>query len=423
MRKFTITIVIICLSLISYAQNREKLKTIADELIEYKTYQTVCEFTFSMPFGDTLTFESFITTKKIPADNLCGFHYSFETEENYRGKNFNDFSMYFDSTVYNSYLGIVKKTSYSESPSQFIDLKLENRYVPAIQKRSTLLMITPYGIGKLINKIVKDTTMIISQKTDTIIELDTCLHYIIESVNKSQISDKSNTNKSKGSKTIYEFCFNATDRYPVFFKEENYTSFVNSLQIAHFRNTRINNGLPVSFFSEENLLPMNWNNLDTAKIEREMNPEDLVGKKAPKWKLPILGTDEFYSSNSLKGKYSILEFTATWCGHCYSAAKMMNKLEDEYKENEDVKILSIFSSDYDKKKGIEKFAEKLNVKSTILYSASEVGEKYYVSGYPKFFIISPKGKVLKVIQGYGPTVKEDIISSISELLNNTPVHF
>ena len=146
------------------------------------------------------------------------------------------------------------------------------------------------------------------------------------------------------------------------------------------------------------------------------NPGSLIGKKAPDWSLPILGENMKISIRDLKGKYILLEFTATWCAHCIEAANMMNRLEEQFGDSEDVALLSIFSSDIDKKEGIQKFAEKLNLKSTILYSASDVGELYQVYSYPNFIIVSPEGKVFMNFPGYSEGVEKNIVNVLTELI-------
>jgi len=120
------------------------------------------------------------------------------------------------------------------------------------------------------------------------------------------------------------------------------------------------------------------------------------------------------TNKRLLGKYVLMEFTATWCIHCIKAAEMMNRLEDKFKNSKNIAILSIFSSDIDKKEGVLKFAEKFDLHSTILYSANQVGEKYYIASYPNFLIISPKGKVLMNFSGYNETLEKNIINVLSE---------
>lgn len=68
MRKSIFAILFICLSFNSFTQTKDKLKAIVKELRSYKTYQTNCNYTFSMPFGDAMTFESSIVTQQIPTD-------------------------------------------------------------------------------------------------------------------------------------------------------------------------------------------------------------------------------------------------------------------------------------------------------------------------------------------------------------------
>jgi thiol-disulfide isomerase/thioredoxin len=145
-----------------------------------------------------------------------------------------------------------------------------------------------------------------------------------------------------------------------------------------------------------------------------LNPSSLIGQTAPEWKLPILGKDEILSDKDLLGKYILLEFTATWCSSCIPAAEMMNRLEDKLKSVENVAIVSIFSSRVDTKDGILKFVEKNNLRSTVLYSATEVEKKYHISSYPNFLIVSPKGKVLIYYHGFNETVEKNIFSMLSE---------
>jgi len=411
MMKLIIAFFIICTSLNSNAQSKKKLETIANKLSSFQNYQTICEFSFSLPFGDTLTFESLVVLQKVPANNICGFNYNFNVLEKYRGETFGEFSVYFDSTVYNSYKGVVEKISYVESPSQFMDLELEKGIAPAIQRRHVLYYVTPYQLSEEIENIIADTTMIISQEPDTLIDRDTCYRFIVESKDTRFMLDSSTLTKIESKQTI-ELCFNKSSFYPVYYKNKTRDDMVNSLQIASFKDTKTNFNLSKNYFSEDNLLPKG-RKTDDGMPEKKKS-FNLLGKKAPKWNLPVLSKNEYYSSDSIQGKYAILEFTATWCSHCWEAAKMMNRLEVKYENNENIELLSIYSSKQDNEESIKRFVEKLKTKSTILYSASSVSKEYGVMGYPQFFIISPGGEVIKYIKGYGSSIENDIIDAISK---------
>lgn len=411
MKKSIIATLFICICFNSFTQTNDKLKEITKGLRSYNTYQTNCNYTFSMPFGDALNFECLIVTQQIPNDTLCGFYYNFETNENFRNENFGDFSMYFKNAVYNSYKGKVRKVSFEDKPEAFSDLKMGGGYRPAIQRSPQLYNITPYQLAKKINDIIEDSTSTIIQMPDTTIMQKVCLRFVIKTENESIVPGSVNKIIVKSN---LELCFDKLQLYPVYYKNDVKSDYINQYQIAYFSNTKVNLPLSDNYFSEEKLLPQNWQTENTPVVNK--NPSSLLGEKAPDWNLPILDKNDKLSNNDLKGKYMLLEFTATWCVHCIEAAEMMNRLEEQFGDNEKVAILSIFSSSIDKKEGIKKFAEKHKLKSTILYSASEVGEKFQVYGYPNVVIISPEGKVFMNFSGYSEGVEKNIVNILSQLI-------
>ena len=409
MRKIIIIIYFFSISFNSYTQTKINLKTITEELSSYTTYQSNCNYTFSMPFGDALNFETSIVTQQIPTDTLCGFYYSFETNENFRNENFGDFTMYFKSAVYNSYKSNIKRTSFKEKPEAFVDLKVGKGYRPAIQRSSSLYYITPYQLANKINELIEDSNSIVVQMPDTTIRNEACVRFTIETEKESDILGSKMTVKSN-----FDLCFHKKNLYPVFYKVYVKSDFRNQYRIALFSDTRVNFSLPDNYFSEKNLLPENWQDENTPVINK--NPGSLIGEKAPHWNLPVLNSSDYLSNNDLHGKYILMEFTATWCVHCIEAAKMMNRLEDRFGDSEKIALLSIFSSHIDKKEGIQKFAEKFNLNSKILYSASVIGEKYQIYSYPNFVIISPEGKVFMNFPGYSEGVEKNLANVLTELI-------
>jgi thiol-disulfide isomerase/thioredoxin len=411
MKKIIIGVLSVFLVLNANSQAKDNLKIIAEKLSSYKTYKTKCSYTFSMPFGDALYCETSIVTQKIQTDTLSGFFYNFSMDEGFRNENFGDFYMYFKNAVYSSYKGEVKKTSFEEKPEAFVGSNTRDGYSPAIQHSPQLYYITPYQLAKKMNEIIIDNNFKVIQLPDTVIMEELCLRFIIKKENESK--DPWSDNKINVKKNL-ELCFNKSELYPVYYKNDVKNDIMNSLQIAQFENTEVNLSLPDEYFTEENLLPKNWQTEIIPVLNK--NPANLIGEKAPDWKLPILDNNKNLSSKDLKGKYILLEFTATWCKYCIDAAQMMNRLEEQFGDSEKIAMVSIFSSDIDKKEGIKEFSEKFNLESTILYSASDVGEKYQIFAYPQFFIISPEGKVFMHFSGYGSGLEGNITNLLAALI-------
>jgi thiol-disulfide isomerase/thioredoxin len=396
----------------AFAQAENTLKKIADELSNYQTYESKCSYTFSFPYGDPMTIESTIITKKEPADTLCGFYYYFKNP----GDVFSEFSIFFNSTIYRSYKGKIEKISQKEKPHAFIDRKLGDKMIPAVHHNHQLYFVTPYQIADKINEILNNETSIIQQKPDTSINNNPCLRFILTPGKSESPPDSFNLDMgSSHAQITYDLCFDKNALFPVYYHRVLKSSSISQFQTAHFIQTNVNPHLDPGFFSEENLLPKNWQ--EANQNYEVKNPGNLVGKKAPDWSLPVLNEDTMLSNKNLLGKYVLLEFTATWCGHCIEAGEMMNRLEEKFRDNEKIALVSIFSSEIDKKEGISEFARKNNLESTILYSAPHIGELYKVSSYPNFIIISPEGNVLMNFQGYNSTIEKNITSLLTELTN------
>ena len=206
-----------------------------------------------------------------------------------------------------------------------------------------------------------------------------------------------------------ELCVDRNSFYPLYYKRSSGGADP-QYDILKLSNTRTDNPSGL-IFNEEKLFGRSL-----GKSNKETKTKQLkIGQVVPEWELPVLGKNAKLTSKELRGKYILLEFTGTWCPHCWDAVKMMNKLEDEFKANKKLSILSVFGTDIDTEEKIKKFASEQKIKSTILHSAKSVSDKYYVAGYPSFFIIDPTGKLVKIYTGYS----KDLDNTIANYLRNT----
>lgn len=375
--------------LIRNAHQFPQLKLIAGKLNSITNFQADCDLVLTSSFQSAMHSESTLTIQKVPRDTLCGFYYFFKTKEQYR-RNDNDFIAFFNNAFYSSRNDAINKYSLFDEPEKFKKIIIENGYSPAIHRSSIYLRVTPKELSDFIDKSLADSKVNIIQRPDTLLNGKYCLKYSILSNNP-------------GIAPIVEFCFDKESSFLLYYKSSSGGMSPQSVVLT-LSGTKVDQPLPANYFSEENLFGRKL-----GKNNKEIENKQLkIGELVPDWELPVLGKKINCSGKGLRGKYILLEFTGTWCPHCWDAVKMMNRLEDEFKGNNKLSILSVFSTDIDNEERITKFANEQKIKSTILYSAKSLGDKYFVVSYPTFFIINPAGKLVLTIAGYSQEVESEI---------------
>jgi peroxiredoxin len=385
-------------TLTTNVQKYPQLKIIADKLNSITNYQSHCDLVQTSSEQGTMHSAATLFIQKVPTDTLCGFYYYFKTDEKYK-KNHGNFIAFFNNAFYSSEKNAINKFTLLDDPMQFKATKVGTAHTVPIHRCSQYFYTSPQELSKLIDKSLIDTKSIIEQKPDTLIGGKYCIKYVIK------------TNNSIDFKST-ELCFEKKSLFPLYYHYKISDGRRSQSMSSTFTNTKVDFQLPANFFCEESLF---GRKLD--KNTKEIKHKELkVGEVTPDWKLPILGKKIKLSSKELLGKYIVLEFTGTWCPHCWDAAKMMNRLENEFKGNKKLSIFSVFSTDIDNAEKIKKFATEQKIKSTILHSAKSVGDKYYVDGYPTFFIIDPTGKLALTIAGYNQDIENEIANYLRKHL-------
>ena len=117
--------------------------------------------------------------------------------------------------------------------------------------------------------------------------------------------------------------------------------------------------------------------------------------------------EEIVSFSDLIGKYILLDFTSAYCGPCIQAAEELRWIAKTYSDSID--IIS-FSVDPMKDTWL-KALDRDSVSWTSLWDGkgrySETVIKYGVIGYPTFFVIDKKGKIIDKWSGYGKGLLEN----------------
>ncbi len=123
----------------------------------------------------------------------------------------------------------------------------------------------------------------------------------------------------------------------------------------------------------------------------------LIGKTAPEIALPK-PDGSVLKLSSLRGKYVLIDFWASWCGPCRKENPNVIKEYKKYK-NKNFTILSV-SLDENKTAWIEAIAQDgliwPNHVSDLSRFDSPLVEAYQISGIPHTVLVDPKGKIVEI---------------------------
>ena len=143
------------------------------------------------------------------------------------------------------------------------------------------------------------------------------------------------------------------------------------------------------------------NYYETMAIKRQAAEFIQEGKPAPDFTLKDIEGNDF-SLSSLKGKYVVLDFWGSWCGWCIKGMPEMKKVYDKYKGK--LEIVGIDCNDTEEK--WKAAVEKHGINWINVINSKEKGKDlttiYNISGFPTKLIISPEGKIDKIVVGESP---------------------
>ena len=140
--------------------------------------------------------------------------------------------------------------------------------------------------------------------------------------------------------------------------------------------------------------------LSCAEVSYDFTLQDLEGK-------PV-------SLSDYKGKVVFIDFWATWCPPCRASIPAVEKLYEQYKDDEDFVVLGINLQE--DKDTILKFMKKQKMNYPVLLSDKKVISNYKISSIPRFFIIDKNGEIYNKYVGFAPGVEELWQKDIKKLL-------
>jgi peroxiredoxin len=141
-----------------------------------------------------------------------------------------------------------------------------------------------------------------------------------------------------------------------------------------------------------------------------------VGKAAPDFTFPGLD-GKMISLSDHKGKVVLVNIWATWCRPCVDEMPSMEKLYQEFKDD-NFEILAV-SIDALGAEVVGPFMQKYNLTfPALLDSEGTIRQSYQVTGVPESFIIDQQGVLAKKIIGAADWSSPGVLSFFRNLLQN-----
>jgi thiol-disulfide isomerase/thioredoxin len=132
----------------------------------------------------------------------------------------------------------------------------------------------------------------------------------------------------------------------------------------------------LAFFSDGRLLP--------------------VGTAAPNFKFTRLGDGKEADLSEFAGHIVVVEFWASWCGPCISAADHLESVLEQHPEWMGRVEILVVSVDEKREDAAKIFANKHWSKTSIVWAGPDVLKLYRVSGLPTMFVIDRDGLITAV---------------------------
>jgi peroxiredoxin len=133
--------------------------------------------------------------------------------------------------------------------------------------------------------------------------------------------------------------------------------------------------------------------------QKKVDELTVYAKGAPAYNFSLKDTkDQTVSMSDFKGKVVVLDIWAMWCGPCLKEKPLFQKVEEAFKDRDDIVFIGVSHDGLDRKDVWKNFVEKKGWKNIELLANYDesIGKYYKVEGIPRFMIFDKDGKIVTV---------------------------
>jgi thiol-disulfide isomerase/thioredoxin len=122
------------------------------------------------------------------------------------------------------------------------------------------------------------------------------------------------------------------------------------------------------------------------------------GEAAPTFDFALLdGDGGRISTQSLKGKPTLVYFWAPWCGVCEASSSNVNAVHDAVGDK--YNVISIVL-EYESRDSAREFVARNDVRYPVLLGDSQAREDFMIDAFPTLYVLDAEGRVDSSVVGY-----------------------
>lgn len=138
----------------------------------------------------------------------------------------------------------------------------------------------------------------------------------------------------------------------------------------------------------------------------------LIGQPAPTFALREVGTGNTIDVNQFKGKPTVINFWATWCGPCWEEHPVL--VANARRLGPDVQFLGVVFQD-EESKILSFLQQRGSGYPTVVDDAGKTAIAYGVGGVPETFFLDRNGVI--VAKHNGPLSADDLQANLQKVMN------